>query len=271
MTSEDKYILGRSDAEERRLARQMAMLAPESEWMFDRIGIAAGERVLDLGCGPGGVLDLLASRVGPSGSVLGIERSPHYVELARRFVRSLGLHQVEVREGDAYATGLPVSSFDGAHMRLVLVNVPRPEEMARELVRLVRPGGWVASLEADYLTVTCDPPHPTWTRLMDAFRAYAETQSVDLHVGRRTHRLLREAGLADIEVATSVSALPVGNPRRWVMRDFVVNVREGIVSSGIMGEAALADDLAAMSDHLNDPQVMVYSHLFVRAWGRVPA
>ena len=43
MTSEDKYILGRSDAEEKRLARQMAMLAPESEWMFDRIGITAGE------------------------------------------------------------------------------------------------------------------------------------------------------------------------------------------------------------------------------------
>ena len=68
-----------------------------------------------------------------------------------------------------------------------------------------------------------------------------------------------------------MSALPVGNPRRWVMRDFVVNVRDGIVSSGIMGEAALTDDLAAMSDHLNDPHVMVYSHLFVRAWGRVPA
>ena len=271
MSSEDIYLLGRSEAEEVRLRRQMADLAPESEWMFDRIGISTGERVVDLGCGPGGVLDLLARRVGPAGSVLGIERSPHYVELARRFVQELGLNQVEVREGDAYYTGLPRASFDGAHIRLVLVNIPRPEDMVRELVGLVRPGGWVASFEADYLTVLCDPPHPVWNRLMDALCAYAKTQSIDLHVGRRTHRMLRDAGLVGVEVATAVHAFPVSNRRRWVLYEFVVNVREGIVNSGIMGEAALADDLAALSDHLNDPHVMVYSHLFVRAWGRVPA
>ena len=39
---------------------------------------------------------------------------------------------------------------------------------------------------------------------MDAFHAYAKTQSVDLHVGRRTHRLLREAGVNEIELATTV-------------------------------------------------------------------
>ncbi len=50
-----------------------------------------------------------------------------------------GLTQVEVREGDAYDTGLPRGSFDGGQMRLVLVNVPKAELIVRELVSLVRP------------------------------------------------------------------------------------------------------------------------------------
>ena len=111
------YLLGRGEAEEERLRRQITNLALDSDAQLDRIGIKQGERVLDLGCGPGGVLHLLGKRVGTTGSVLGIERSPHFVHLARRFVAENALAQVEVREGDAYNTGLARGSFDGAHMR----------------------------------------------------------------------------------------------------------------------------------------------------------
>jgi len=107
VTQPDHYLLGRAEAEEVRLKRQIANLAPDSDAQFEKIGIRPGERVLDLGCGPGGVLHLLGKRVGPNGSVLGIERSPHFVELARRFVNDHALTQVEIREGDAYDTGLP--------------------------------------------------------------------------------------------------------------------------------------------------------------------
>jgi SAM-dependent methyltransferase len=179
----DAYLLGRSASEQARLSRQISELAPDSDALLDGIGIKPGERVIDIGCGPGGVLDLLAKRVGPSGAVLGIERSPHFVELARRFIHDRGLAQVEVREGDAYDTGLPRASFDGGHMRLVLVNVPEPERIVREMVSLVRPGGWVASFEADYLAHICDPPLPAWTRLVDAFVAYSGSQGIDLFVG----------------------------------------------------------------------------------------
>jgi ubiquinone/menaquinone biosynthesis C-methylase UbiE len=124
-------------------------------------------------------LSLLSKRVRPTGSVLGIERSPHFACLARRYVAEHALSQVEVREGDAYDTGLPRASFDGAHMRLVLVNVPEPERIVREMVSLVRPGGWVASFEADLLSLVCDPPNPEWTRLLDAYKAYSTAQGID--------------------------------------------------------------------------------------------
>lgn len=271
MTQPDNYLLGRAEAEEERLKRQIANLAPDSDAQFDKIGIKPGQRVVDLGCGPGGVLHLVGKRVGHTGSVLGIERSPHFVELARRFVAGHALTQVEVREGDAYDTGLPRASFDGAHMRLVLVNVPEPERIVREMVSLVRPGGWVASFEADYFAHICDPALPAWTRLLDVYKAYSAAQGIDLFVGRRTHRLFRDAGVVDINVDAVVHVYPPGHDRRPILRDFISNVRDKLVDGGFIGREEIEEDMVALDHHLSNPEVLVTSHMFFRLNGRLPS
>lgn len=267
---QDKYLLGRGPAEEARLKRQIANLAPDSDAQFERIGIKPGERVIDLGCGPGGVLHLLGKRVGPSGSVLGLERSPHFVEMARRFVADHALPHVEVREGDAYDTGLERGSFDGAHMRLVLVNVPEPHRIVREMVALVRPGGWVASFEADFVAHFCDPPLPAWERLLDAYTAYSTAQGIDLFIGRRTHRLFREAGLTDIHVDAAYHVYPLGHDRRPMLYEFVNNVHEQMIDQGFVAQHDLEADMATLTEHLANPDVLVTSHTFFRVSGRKP-
>ena len=270
MTQPDHYLLGCSDAEKARLKRQSAALAPESDAQFEMIGIKPGERVVDLGCGPGDVLSLLGKRVGPTGSVLGIERDAHFASLARRYVADHALPQVEVREGDAYDTRLPRASFDGGHMRLVLVNVPEPERIVREMVSLVRPGGWVASFEADLLSLICDPPNPEWTRLLDAYKAYSAAQGIDLCVGRRTHRLFRAAGVVDIHVDAIVRVYPAGDHGRLILWDFINNVRGKLIDEGFIGRSDLERDVTALERHLSNPEVLVTSHLFFRLSGRVP-
>jgi SAM-dependent methyltransferase len=266
----DRYLLGRAEAEEGRLERQAADFAAISEEHFDRAGVKAGERVVELGCGPGGELARLARRVGSMGAVLGIERSPHFAKLARQSAVDQGWLNVEVREGDAYHTGLPRGSFDGGHMRLVLCNVPRPELIARELVSLVRPGGWVTSFEADYSSHHCDPPLAAWTRLLDAFKAYSAEQGIDLNVGRRTHRLFREAGLTDIQVDAVVGVHALGHPRRTILRDFINNVRDNLIDDGFIARDELEHDMRVLDDYLSDPEALVTSHVFYRLWGRVP-
>jgi ubiquinone/menaquinone biosynthesis C-methylase UbiE len=266
----DVYLLGHGAAEEQRLVRQAQELAADAIWLFDQLDIPMGARAIDLGCGPRGVLEQLSARVGTSGTLVGIERSGDTLALARAFVAERGLHNVELIQGDARATGQPPGSFDLVHARLMLVNVPRPEEIVREMVALARPGGVVASHEADYLPHRCEPPCAAWDRLFELYQVHARDHGVDLFVGRRTHRLFREAGLTDLQVRPIVHAYLLGHPRRDIFVQFIGNVREELIDAGRI-EAKEFDDLRSeLVAHLAREDVLVISHLFFQVWGRKP-
>jgi SAM-dependent methyltransferase len=268
MATAGEYLLGHSAAEQVRLQAQADELALDAAWLLDRLFIPAGGRAIDLGCGPRGVLDLLAARVGPGGSVVGIDRSPDMVQLARAFLAERGLANVTVGEGDAGATGLPRGSFDAAHLRLVLVNVPDPERIVAELVALVRPGGAVAVQEVDFVSSLCQPPLEAWDRLGRAFAAHSRAAGIDLHIGRRVPGLLRAAGVVDVQVHPVVHVYPPGHPHRQTLLRLVEAVQEQLVAQGILAAGELTELKAAVQAHLDDPATLVVSNLFIQAWGR---
>ncbi len=163
------YALGTRGGESARLQRQAEELAPDSAVLLDRVGLRPGDSAIDLGCGPRGVIDLLAERVAPGGRVVGLDADPAHVAMASDFVARRGLSDVEVVCGDARDTGLESGSFDLAHARTLLITVPQPAEVLGEMVRLARPGGWVAGLEPDTEAAICSPPHPAFDRLCEIF------------------------------------------------------------------------------------------------------
>ncbi len=270
MSEPDPYLLGYRQAEQERLARQAQELAPESAWLFDQIGVRAGWRVVEIGCGPQGCLGLLSERVGATGRVVGVERSAEQVESARKFVATSRLTNVEVLALDARATGLPGRAFDLATARLVLVNVPEPEQILAEMVRLVRPGGFVALHEPDSTTQRCDPPHPALTRLLQLLETYAALNGIDRSIGLRTPRLLREAGLVEVRVNPLVHVYPPGHGRRMLVLEFVANARARILEKGLIGAGELDELTEALRRHLEDPGTLVVSSLFLQTWGRTP-
>src|SRR5262245_47476811 len=75
MPEQDQYFLGYREAEQARLQRQAEELAHEARALFARFGLGAGARVVEIGCGPQGCLDILSELVGPSGHVVGVERN----------------------------------------------------------------------------------------------------------------------------------------------------------------------------------------------------
>jgi len=79
MAQRDPYFLGHSSVEQQRLRQQAAELAGESAALFDEIGVAPGARVVEVGCGPQGWLELLSARVGPEGRVVGVHNREYLV------------------------------------------------------------------------------------------------------------------------------------------------------------------------------------------------
>ena len=268
MTHQDQYVLGYRFQEQRRLQQQAEQLASESSALFDRLGDLSGANVVEIGCGPHGCLELLSKRVGATGTVVGVERNPEAVELAQTLVRERGLDNVQVLQRDARATGLPRGSFDLVTARLVLVNVPDPQEVVAEAVALVRPGGWVAFHEADYVSHICDPPLKAWTSLVDLLVAYSKRNGIDPFVGRRLPRLLRAAGVSDVMVNPIIHVYPPGHGRRTILLDFAENLSARLLADRLVGEAELTDLKRALDDHLARPDTLVVSHLFFQAWGR---
>ena len=268
MTRPEPYFLGYRQAEQERLERQANQLAHESAWLFDEIGVGDGWRVVEIGCGPRGCLSLLSERVGATGRVVGVERSHEQVERAKQFVTHEGLSNVEVLHADARSTGLPAGTFDLATARLVLVNVPQPEQLVAEMVRLVRPGGIVALHEADSTTQRCDPPLPAQTRLLQLLNTCAEMDGIDRTIGTRSPRLLREAGLVEVRVNPLVHVYPAGHGRRMLLLEFIENVRKRILDEHLIEEVELNELTRALRCHLEDPETLVISGLFIQAWGR---
>jgi SAM-dependent methyltransferase len=270
MSDADPYFLGYRHMEQDRLGRQAQELAGDSEWLFDHVGVRAGWRAIEIGCGPQGCLGLLAGRVGVAGRVVGVERNAEQAQRARRFVADCHLTNVEVLHADARETGLAEQSFDLATARLVLVNVPQPEALVREMVRLVRPGGVVALHEAESTTQRCDPPHHCQTRLLGLLNTSAAMDGIDRTIGTKVPGLMREAGLVDIRVQPWVHAYPVGHGRRMLLLDFVENARLRLLDQHLIGEAELNELTALLRHHLEDPETLVLSSVFVQAWGRTP-
>jgi ubiquinone/menaquinone biosynthesis C-methylase UbiE len=123
------YALGSDLAERQRLQRQADELRAVSSELLDHTRLGAGGSAIDLGCGPRGILDLLAARVGPTGRVVGLDFDSASLALAQAYALEHNLSNVQVMKGDARNTGLPDSSFDVVHARTLLINVPDPADV----------------------------------------------------------------------------------------------------------------------------------------------
>jgi SAM-dependent methyltransferase len=99
----DRYVLGHSDVELKRLATQARLIDPITRRFLVSAGIREGMRVLDVGSGAGDVAVLLAGLVGPSGEVLETDPALIAIDAAEERVRSSSLANVTFRHGDPAA------------------------------------------------------------------------------------------------------------------------------------------------------------------------
>ena len=107
--------------------------------LADAVGVTSGMRVVDVGCGPGGLTHELAARVGAT-NVAAIDPAAQFVSACRE--RNPG---ADVRKGVAESLPWQDGQFDAAVSSLVVAFMRDPDRGVREMVRVTRPGGTVAA------------------------------------------------------------------------------------------------------------------------------
>ena len=159
------------------------------------LAAAPGERILDVGCGPGFFCAELQKEVGSAGSVVGIDSSPAMLALAAR--RCEGRENVTFHEADA--TSLPVedASFDGVVCVQVLEYVTDILAGLSELYRALRPGGRVVVWDVDWATVSWHSKDPArMARVREAWDEHLAHPSVP----RVLAPALRSVGFEDVRM-----------------------------------------------------------------------
>lgn len=238
--------------------------------MLERIGVRPGWRCLDLGCGAGGILELMAARAEPGGLVVGLDADAGLLQAARDWTHAHRAARTRFVLGDAYRTGLRPASFDLVHVRFVASTAGLAEPLLSEAISLARPGGVVAFQEPDTDALNCYPPHPAWTRLTTALYAAFRAVGGDTTLGQRLFALLRHAGLEDVAYRPFV----VGVTSRDPMRDFLPataeSLRKTLVGRDIISDAELDRTLAECRAHLSQPETVFTTYLVAQVWGRTP-
>jgi SAM-dependent methyltransferase len=240
------YPFQSSDAERERLIAQSGLVAPLTRRLFERAGITAGMRVLDIGSGSGDVALLAAQLVGPTGHVTGIDRDPAQVKFAEQRAKTHGFANIHFVAGDFREMKL-APAVDAIVGRLVLMYATDPLDALRRALRNLKSGGIIALQESivDYEgPVFIEPIDCLAARAAEWFRAGFKHAGVHSRMGMRLFGLMRQAGLTpstEIDVLVPIQEGPDG-ALFGTLAAVVRSQIPAIVASGAATEAEIDID-----------------------------
>jgi SAM-dependent methyltransferase len=172
-----------------------------------------GDRLLDVGCGPGTITVDLAARVAP-GQVVGLDRDAGVVARAR--THQAGQPGVSFVVGDLYRCALADRTVDVVHAHQVLQHLSRPVDALVEFRRVTRPGGTLAVRDSDYGAFTWAPADPLLSRWLDLYHEITARNRAEADAGRHLPGWVRAAGWQDPVVTSSTwTFADPASRRRW--------------------------------------------------------
>jgi SAM-dependent methyltransferase len=186
-------------AHERLIARlearaQSAVFARLFDKYVERLDLRPGVRVLEVGCGTGAMLRLLARRPEFHGTAVGIDQCPSFIRAAsQRSWEEKVSDRLSFRVGDVHRLDFPPGAFDVVIAHTLISHVTDPTRVLGEMARVVRTGGMLAIFDGDYASLTYAFPDHGFGQRMDAALATATFNNP--RIMRDLPRLLPELGL----------------------------------------------------------------------------
>jgi 2-polyprenyl-3-methyl-5-hydroxy-6-metoxy-1,4-benzoquinol methylase len=244
-----------------------AVRGPGTRQLLDALALDAGARCVDVGCGGGHVAVELARRVGPAGSVLGIDLDEALLSVARSNPSELGLDNVTFRV--SAAEDLSETGLDFAFSRLVLMHLRDPEHIVRLMADAIRPGGGVALEDANFTGCFAYPPCASFDRWVDWYQETVRPNGGDPDFGLRLPTVLRAAGLTLLGVRVVQDAFVEG-PYKQLQQMSMSKQRAAVLAAGVASADEYDAAHAEVQAFASDPTTMIAGPRVIQAWGQRP-
>jgi SAM-dependent methyltransferase len=194
-----------ADSYDRFMGRYSRLLSPQ---LADLAGVAAGQRVLDVGCGPGALTSELVARLGPA-AVAAVDPSEPFVAAARE------RHpEVDVRQAPAEELPFADATFDAALAQLVVHFMTDPTAGLAEMRRVTRPGGVVAACVWDHAGGQ-GPLTPLWDAVHELDPGAQDESGLAGARAGDLKRLFEAAGLREVEETALSVAVEHATFEEW--------------------------------------------------------
>ena len=230
----------------RRVVTEAAFLLPH---------LRAGDRVLDCGCGPGRITRELAEAVGPTGTLVGVDLT---IEGVRPTFEPATDTRAPVRfqAADICHLPFPDASFDVVFAHVLFGHLDMPVAAAREIMRVLRPGGLIAMRSPDWGGFLPDPQGRNVAHAVRSYQARSTGARGAVLTGAKLARLLRRSGAERVEPSASYEIYEMDG----ISLDYLACRLEAL-------DPKAADALRTWSC---DPDA-VFAHVWSEALGRKPA
>ena len=260
----DDYVLGTHDAEIERLGLQHRLWRHRVLDCWNRARIGAGQRVADIGAGPGFATLDLAEAVGASGHVTALERSAHFLASLQARMARFGVHQVTARAIDLDEQELELQELDATWCRWVLSFLRHPERLVHQLAAALRPGGRAIFHEYLYYRAwTHLPPRPHLEQFVGTVMASWRAGGGEPDIGAQLPAMLTRAGLTIQSARPLTEVIAPADPLWAWPAAFVASGAARLVESvglSAAAAAALAAEFAAAeadpASHMLTPVVL---------------
>src|SRR6516165_1795458 len=192
----DDYILVHSPEEHERLLHQGRMQEPATRRVFHAVGLRPGWTCLDIGCGPGAVMQLMGELTGPSGEVTGIDRDAKAGREAVERLQATGTSRYRFVEADMESIDeIAGAPFDLTFARRVLLHARDPIALLRKMYRWTKPGGYVAVQDIHVRTMNLYPKPAAFSELVRVIVETEERSGIDTEFAFKLPTLFVEAGI----------------------------------------------------------------------------
>lgn len=219
--------------DERNVERQQllaAILNPATREVLARLPQVPGAQVLDIGCGQGNTTRLLADVLAPS-SCIGVDFDDALVAYAR--AQADNPSAVSFRQGDATELPFADATFDVVFCRFLLIHMTEPVRVIREMLRVVKPGGFVVAFEADFEYEIAYPPCPAFASINKIWKGLFQQPAA----GRKLVSYFRAAGARDIQAGAAMQLEHDTAILKRVYRLTGEAIAPAAVARGIISEA----------------------------------